>query len=79
MQDTSTPRNRFRALTRRRDGYDATMFDVQLQIVATGALVWAQSFSDEQQADDFHAQLEVDLEELDLDAFRAKYAVPSSS
>ncbi|MEX2324882.1 MAG: hypothetical protein WD576_03965 [Nitriliruptoraceae bacterium] len=55
------------------------MFDVQLQVISTGALIWAQSFSDEQQAHEFHEQLQDDLDELDLPAFRAKYGVPASS
>ena len=33
-----TPRQDFRVLTRRRDGYDGTMIDIQLQVAATGAL-----------------------------------------
>lgn len=73
------PRQDFRVLTRRRGGYDGTMIDIQLQVAATGALVWAQTFSDEQQADAFAAQLESDLDALDNDAFRRKYSVPSTS
>jgi hypothetical protein len=73
------PRRDFRVLTRRRGGYDgAVMFDVQLQVAATGALVWAQTFSDEAQADAFEAQLDGDLDELDDAAFRRKYGVPAS-
>lgn len=79
MGDESTPSDRFRALTRHRTGYDGVMFDVQLQVISTGALIWAQSFSDEQQAHEFHEQLQDDLDELDLPAFRAKYGVPASS
>lgn len=73
------PRQEFRALTRRRGGYDGTMIDIQLQVAATGALVWAQTFSDEAQADAFAAQLESDLDQLDTDAFRRKYSVPSTT
>jgi hypothetical protein len=73
------PRRDFRVLTRRRGGYDgAVMFDVQLQVAATGALVWAQTFSDEAQADAFETQLDGDLDELDDAAFRRKYGVPAS-
>jgi hypothetical protein len=79
MSKASTPRERFRVLTRRRGSYDAEMFDVQLQVIATGALVWAQSFSDAEQADDFRDQVQADLESLDLDTFRVKYSVPSTS
>jgi hypothetical protein len=75
-----SPRRDFRVLTRRRGGYDgATMVDVQLQIAETGALVWAQSFSDAEQADAFQAELEADLESLDDATFRGKYGVPSSA
>ena len=54
------------------------MYDVQLQVAATGALVWAQTFSDEDQADAFESQLDDDLDELDDVAFRRKYGVPAS-
>ena len=74
-----TPRQDFRVLTRRRGGYDGTMVDVQLQVAATGALVWAQTFSDEDQAEDFAAQLEADLDALGNDDFRRKYSVPSTT
>ena len=74
-----TPRQDFRVLTRRRGGYDGTMVDIQLQVAATGALVWAQTFSDEDQAEDFAAQLEADLDALDNDDFRRKYSVPSTT
>lgn len=73
------PRQDFRVLTRRRGGYDgAGLYDVQLQVAATGALVWAQTFSDEEQADAFESQLDRDLDELDDAAFRRKYGVPAS-
>ena len=74
-----TPRQDFRVLTRRRGGYDGTMVDIQLQVAATGALVWAQTFSDEEQAEEFAAQLEADLDALDNDDFRRKYSVPSTT
>jgi hypothetical protein len=54
------------------------MCDVQLQVAATGALVWSQTFSDAEQADAFEAQLHTDLDELDDAAFRRKYGVPAS-
>jgi TolB-like protein len=77
---TRSPRHDFRVLTRRRGGYDgAVMVDVQLQVAHTGALVWAQTFSDDAQADEFQRQLEEDLEALDDVAFRRKYSVPSSA
>lgn len=77
--DERPARHDFRVLTQRRGGYDdAVMYDVQLQITATGNLVWAQTFTDEQQADDFQAQVEADLE-LDGPEFRRKYSVPSTA
>ena len=75
-----SPRHDFRVLTRTRSGYDgAVMFDVQLQVAATGALVWAQTFSDQDQAETFQEEVEHDLGELDNEAFRRKYSVPSSA
>jgi hypothetical protein len=67
-------------LTRTRGGYDnATMYDVQLQAVATGNLLWAQTFTDPAQAQAFEHELEHDLDELDDDHFRRKYGVPSGT
>ena len=74
-----TPRQDFRVLTRRRAGYEGTMVDIQLQVAATGALVWAQTFSDEEQAEAFAAELESDLDTLDNEAFRRKYSVPTTT
>ena len=72
-------RNDFRVLTRTRGGYSGgVMYDVQLQVAATGNLVWAQTFTDQDQADEFQAQVEEDLE-LDADEFRQKYSVPSTA
>ena len=80
MSDRPAARRSFRVLTRRRGGYDGgEMLDVQLQVAETGALVWAQTFSDTEQADRFQAELESDLDELDDPAFRRKYGVPSSA
>lgn len=80
MSEARSPRRDFRVLARRRGGYDgAVMFDVQLQVAATGALVWAQTFTDEQQADHFQAQIDEDLDTLDDEAFRRKYGVPAST
>ena len=67
-------------LTRTRAGYDgAVMYDVQLQVVATGALVWAQTFTDSNQADQFKEELEADLDALEDTPFRRKYSVPSTT
>ena len=80
MTSDRSPRRDFRVLTRRRGGYDgAEMYDVQLQVAGTGALVWAQTFSDQQQADTFQQQLEDDMESLDDASFRRKYGVPSTT
>lgn len=78
---TDDPARRvFRVLTRTRGGYDgATMYDVQLQSVATGNLMWAQTFTDAQQANQFEATLAHDLDELDDTQFRRKYGVPPPS
>lgn len=72
------PRQDFRVLTRRREGYDGVMVDVQLQVAATGALVWSQTFSDDAQADEFLRRVEADLDRLDVDEFRRRYSVPST-
>ncbi|MFA9445823.1 hypothetical protein [Egicoccus sp. AB-alg6-2] len=80
MTAPRSPRRDFRVLTRRRGGYDgAEMYDVQLQVAESGALVWAQTFSDAHQADAFQAQLEEDIDTLDDASFRRKYGVPSNT
>lgn len=78
-QDDRVARNDFRVLTRTRGGYsDGVMYDVQLQVTATGNLVWAQTFTDQEQAEEFQTQVEDDLE-LEVDEFRRKYSVPSTA
>jgi hypothetical protein len=80
VSTSRSARRDFRVLTRRRGGYDgAAMVDVQLQLAATGALVWAQTFSDSDQAATFQRELEDDLNDLDDAAFRRKYGVPAST
>jgi hypothetical protein len=80
VNEERSPRRDFRVLTRRRSGYDgALMIDVQLQIAATGALVWSRSFSDERQADEFERELDHDLDGMDDATFRRTYGVPSSA
>lgn len=75
-----SPRHTFRVLTRSRGGYDgAVMHDVQLQVAESGAVVWAQTFSDQQQAVDFATQLDTDLDALDVTEFRRRYSVPSTA
>lgn len=76
----ASPRHTFRVLTRTRTGYDgAVMHDVQLQVVASGAIVWAQTFTDEQEAEDYRTEVEQDLDDLDDAGFRRKWSVPSSA
>ena len=79
MSDDS-PRRNFRVLTRTRGGYNgSTMYDVQLQVAATGNLVWAQTFTDREQAEEYERRLDSDLDDLDETAFRRKYNVTSQS
>lgn len=76
--DDRLARHDFKVLTRTRGGYDnGVMYDVQLQVTVSGNLVWAQTFTDQQQADEFQTQVETDLE-LDTAEFRRKYSVPST-
>ncbi len=77
MSDESA-RSTFRVLTRIRGGYNgSTMYDVQLQVAATGNLVWAQTFTDREQADEFERELDRDMDDLDPVSFRRKYNVTS--
>lgn len=79
MTDDSARRT-FRVLTRTRGGYDGgIMYDVQLQSVATGNLMWAQTFTDQDQAMAFETELANDLDTLAEAAFRRKYGVPSTA
>lgn len=78
MSDSA--RRHFRALTRTRGGYNGSMmYDVQLQSVSSGRLLWAQTFTHHDQASAFEAELEADLDDLDDTAFRLKYGVPSNA
>lgn len=77
MSDESARRN-FRVLRRVRGGYNgSTMYDVQLQSIASGQLLWAQTFTDRQQADRFESDLGADLDAMDDGSFRRKHGVPS--
>jgi len=79
MSESALIRAPFRVLIRRRGGYDnQDLVDVQLQKVADGALIWAQTFSDALQADTFADTVRDDLSALEDGAFRRKYAVPAS-
>jgi hypothetical protein len=74
-----SPRGTFRVLVRRRTvGQGAPLVDVQLQVVATGALVWARTFSDPLEAEGLVELLERDLDELDDADFRVRHGVPAS-
>ena len=80
MSDVRPARSEFRVQTRRRGAYDGgEMIDVQLQVSATGALAWSQSFSDEAQAEEFERQVADDLGELGINEFRRKYGVPATT
>jgi hypothetical protein len=75
-----SPRRNYRVLTATRGGYNgSTMYDVQLQVAATGNLVWAQTFTDRNQAEAYSLALDSDLDELDETAFRRKYNVTSQA
>lgn len=76
----SSPRRSFRVLQRHRDvGRGGPVVDVQLQIRRSGALVWAQTFSDPAQAAELVARLERDLDDLDDAAFRRAHRVPADA
>lgn len=76
----ASPRRHFRVLVRERAGSQGgRVIDVQLQVRATGALVWAQTFSDHALARELEELLERDLDGLDLAAFRRAHRVTSSS
>ncbi len=78
-QPVRAARHDFRVLTQTRGGYsNGVMYDVQLQVAATGRLVWAQTFTDQAQAIEFEEQVADDLE-LDGPEFRRKYSVPSTA
>ena len=55
------------------------MYDVQLQVAATGNLVWAQTFTDRAEAEAYERRLDLDLDDMDESAFRRKYNVTSQS
>jgi len=74
-----SPRRTFRVLVREREGSQGgRVIDVQLQVRRTGALVWAQTFSDPAQARELEERLDRDLDELDDAAFRRAHRVTSS-
>lgn len=80
VEHAGSPRRHFRVLVRERSGSQGGwVIDVQLQVRSSGALVWAQTFSDPTLAQALEAELERDMDELDLDAFRRAHRVTSSS
>lgn len=80
MSADGKARQHFRVLTRTRGGYNgSTMYDVQLQLVSSGQLVWAQTFTDHAQATSFESDLDYDLDHLDDAEFRRKHSVPSGA
>lgn len=75
-----SPRRHFRVLVRERAGaQDGRVIDVQLQVRSSGALVWAQTFSDHALARELEERLERDMDELDLEAFRRTHRVTSTA
>jgi hypothetical protein len=73
-----SPRRSFKVLVRERGGSQGgRVVDVQLQVRRTGALVWAQTFSDPALARELEEQLERDLDQLDEEAFRRAHRVTS--
>jgi hypothetical protein len=55
------------------------LYDVPLQSVSSGGLLWAQTFTDPQEADAFETRVRTDLDELDEPTFRRKYGVPATA
>jgi len=77
---TPSPRHSFRVLVRERSGsQDGRVVDVQLQVRRTGALVWAQTFSDPALARELEDRLQHDMDELDDQAFRRAHRIPSDA
>jgi len=76
----ASPRRHFRALVRERAGSQGGRdIDVQLQVRSTGAIVWAQTFSDHALARELEERIDRDMDDLDLTAFRGAHRVPSTS
>lgn len=76
--DRPSPRRSYKVLVRERGGSQGgRVIDIQLQVRRTGALVWAQTFSDPALARELEEQLERDMDELDEEAFRRAHRVTS--
>lgn len=77
---SKSPRHAFRVLTQTRTGFGgAVMHDVQLQVTASGALVWARTFSDQREAERCREEVEADLDSLGEVEFRRRWSVPSTA
>lgn len=77
---SASARQTFRVLTRVRGGYGGgTLYDVQLESLQSGGLLWAQTFTDATEAAAYEERLTDDLEQLDDEAFRRKYRVPATA
>lgn len=80
VTDPRPARHDFRVLARHRAGAGGVdVVDVQLQWARTRELVWSQAFSTPDQAEQFHREVEEDLDLLDGPAFRRKYGVPTTA
>ena len=72
-------RRHLRVLARTRGGYNgAVLHDVQLQVISSRRLLWAQTFTDRAQAERLHRDVQEDLADLDEAGFRQKYGLPAS-
>ena len=68
----------FRILTRTRGGWNgSTLYDVQLQSIASGQLVWARTFADHDEAARFRRAVHDELTSLDERVFRDRYRILS--
>ncbi|MDX1511165.1 MAG: hypothetical protein R3249_07450 [Nitriliruptorales bacterium] len=80
MSEDATPRQLYRVATQTRTGYEnAIMHDVVLSFHDTGRILWSNTFSDEEQARAYVAELEADLDHLEVDEFRRKYGVSTQA
>ena len=76
--ETEPARQHFRVRSRTRGAYaHGAVYDVQLQLAATGRLLLALTFSDHDEANAFRRRVEDDLDLLGSDDFRRKHGLPS--
>lgn len=72
-------RRAFRVAVRRRSTPAGAVFiDVQLEVAASGRMVWAWTFTDPGLAAELERELEHDLDELDEAEFRRRHRVTSA-